>query len=331
MDHPQLFIVTNKKEISHGIDLKTGLNIFKRSKFVVTDIKHISYQLINGYYLRFVSFPENNPDFQVEYFNNCYHTNMIILGDRFELCDSKTFEIISKLGFDLGDKNVYEWASYFKWLDKEEIESIDSNVEKILVENSNVICQNDDTSYELLDESQIEDIKKIISFSAENNDLDTIKDIISYNNYYEFINVGLFNASKYGHIEIVKYLSSIFGANNNDAVRVALENNHLDIYEYLKKFDIDLDMCLEVAAFNGHLIVVQDILFENYNPRGAFFKAAEGAKFDVIEYILTLNCLNTNDIKIAITIIKSQIRNMNTYNKDTSQEEIILDYLNQKY
>ncbi len=58
MDYPQLFMVTNKKEISHGLDLKTGLNIFKRSKFVVTDIKHISYQLINGYYLRFVSFPE---------------------------------------------------------------------------------------------------------------------------------------------------------------------------------------------------------------------------------------------------------------------------------
>ncbi|AVL93504.1 putative ankyrin repeat protein [Megavirus vitis] len=331
MDYPQLFMVTNKKEISHGLDLKTGLNIFKRSKFVVTDIKHISYQLINGYYLRLVSFPENNPDFQVEYFNNCYHTNMIILGDRFELSDPKTFEMISKLGFDLGDKNITEWSLYFKWLDKEEIESIDSNVEKIFVHNSDSNCQNNDIAYELLDKTQIEDIKKLILFSAENNDLNTIKDIISYNNHYEFINIGLFSASKHGYIEIVKYLSGIFGANINDAVRAALENNHLDIYEYLKKFDIDLDMCLEVAAFNGHLIVVQDILFENYNPRKAFFKAVEGAKFDVIEYILTLNCLNTNDIKIAITIIKSQIRNMNTYNKDTSQEEIILDYLNQKY
>nr|WBF71107.1 putative ankyrin repeat protein [Megavirus caiporensis] len=331
MDFPQLFIVTNKKEILHGLDLKTGLNIFKRSKFVVSDIKHISDQLINGYYLRFVSFPENNSDFKVEYFNNCYHTNMIILGDRFELCDPKTFEMISKLGFDLGDKNIYEWADYFKWLDKEEIESIDSNVEKIFVENSNVIRQNNDMTCKLLDESQKEDIKKIITFSAENNDLNTIKDIISHNYHCEFINTGLYNASKYGHIEIVKYLSSIFGANINDAIRVALENNRLEIYEYLKKFDINLDMCLEVAAFNGHLIIVQDILFEYYNPRKAFFKAVEGVKFDIIEYIWTLNCLNISDIKIAITIIKSIIKNMNTHNKDTSQEEIVLDYLNQKY
>lgn len=104
--YKQIFYkVTNFKEVHHGYIYKDGLNILDKSfeltgscvvgGLYFTTLEHIHKFYDYGCFLREITLPVENNDFQVVQDNDKYRANMVIFGKRYSLSDPTTFE---KLG-----------------------------------------------------------------------------------------------------------------------------------------------------------------------------------------------------------------------------------------
>jgi ankyrin repeat protein len=78
------------------------------------------------------------------------------------------------------------------------------------------------------------------------------------------LNDELIVASKYGHLEVVKFLvekGANIHADNNLALRCASKYGHLEIVKFLVKNGADIhadnDRVLKLASLNGHFEVVE--------------------------------------------------------------------------
>jgi len=121
----EYFKITNANENHHGFQYCDGLNILKE-KFnktgscvpgglYFTNAKNILSFLRFGTNLRKVYLPTDNKNFvMVEDPNeDKWRANMLILGEKMSLSDSKTFEYLSKKGANIhANKNILlRWAS----------------------------------------------------------------------------------------------------------------------------------------------------------------------------------------------------------------------------
>lgn len=132
---------------------------------------------------------------------------------------------------------------------------------------------------ESVKQNNLEDVKYHISkgaknhlaiiYSAANGNLEILKYLIE-NNYDPTItnNLPLRIASSHGHLHIIEYLIKECNVNvracQNNALIVAVENNHLDIVKFLVKSGADIytNNCeaLKIAEEKNHKEIIQYIL-----------------------------------------------------------------------
>jgi len=79
--------------------------------------------------------------------------------------------------------------------------------------------------------------------------------------YYHIDNHTILNASRYGYLEIVKYLTSLPRVNTyyiNRAIQIASEKGHLEVVKFLSTFpDINIKSCIQYANENYEYEIVQ--------------------------------------------------------------------------
>ena len=109
----------------------------------------------------------------------------------------------------------------------------------------------------------------------------------------------LSTASKYGYLEVVKYLveqGSYVRVSNDEALRFASFNGHLEIVKYLVEQGADVradnNYALRSASIKGHLEVVKYLVEQGANVHArndeALFWAKRNEHFEVVKYLESL-------------------------------------------
>src|SRR5580704_11081624 len=120
MTEPRYFKITNEIENHHGFQYVTGLNVLEeefnddpaksccKGGLYFTDAKNIFKFLEYGIYLREVQLPIN-PDLKIVKDNtgDKWRANMIILGERYELSQKETFQLLIESGADVHADNDF--------------------------------------------------------------------------------------------------------------------------------------------------------------------------------------------------------------------------------
>ena len=193
------FIIINKEEVYHWFfHYEDGLNVLKEEfnddpnqpcstgGFYFTDAANILMFLENGFYLREITLPTNNPDFKMIKLCDQWRANMIILGKRWELSNVDTFKyLIEEKGANVhvGRNNVIlRWVASGGHVD----------ILKYLVEKNAYV----NADYDLA-----------LGLSAQNGHLSVVEFLVESgaNVHYEN-NYALRLSAKYGHSDIVKFL-----------------------------------------------------------------------------------------------------------------------------
>jgi hypothetical protein len=136
--------------------------------------------------------------------------------------------------------------------------------------------------------------------------LEGIKSGVFMENVYleEYKNDGLTTAAKYGHLDLVKLLSSgvISIEQLNDALYNAARGGHLPIVEYLiDRGATDLDRALCAAASGGHLPVVKYLIDRGATDLDrALHTAAFGGHLPVVEYLIGRGGVDTDQLNNAL-------------------------------
>ena len=212
--------ITNKEEKHYDFQYTDGLNILKEpfaetgwcvpGGLYFTDINNIFQFLDYGVHLREITLPLDDPDFKiVNYYDNEWRANKIILGKRYNLWEKKTFEYLVSLGANISahNDNAVIYASKNGHLD----------VVKYLVSMGANIRNADYAVISASMGGHLDVVKYLVSLGAD-------KDCA-----VEWASMG-------GHLDVVKYLVSMranIHADNNCAVRYASANGHLDVVKYL--------------------------------------------------------------------------------------------------
>uniref|UniRef100_A0A6G6ADN5 Ankyrin repeat-containing protein n=1 Tax=Borely moumouvirus TaxID=2712067 RepID=A0A6G6ADN5_9VIRU len=151
------------------------------------------------------------------------------------------------------------------------------------------------------------DISNIINLSVENNNVATLKYILT--------------------------TQSICGneINIDENILLCLQKGHFNIYHYLKYKCTNPDQCLETAALNGHSEIVKELLISGRDPIKALRKAAEGGSFETISVIIDVcgSRIEDIDVDLAITLVKQRIifKVNNEVNSNVEQEMNIIELL----
>uniref|UniRef100_A0A6G6ACT1 Ankyrin repeat-containing protein n=1 Tax=Borely moumouvirus TaxID=2712067 RepID=A0A6G6ACT1_9VIRU len=192
------FKITNEKECHNGFQYVDGLNILQGEfnnnpkascvpgRLYFSDSENICKFLNYGVYLREVTLPTDNSDFQMlkDPEGNKYGACMIILGDKHDLRDPDTWKFMISVGINIHAYNYYalKWASFHKYL----------KVLQFLVENGADIHVDNDYSLRCaLNNDHFEMVKYLVEKGAN----------IHVNNDYSLI-----MACKNGNFEMAKYL-----------------------------------------------------------------------------------------------------------------------------
>ncbi|BCS82591.1 ankyrin repeat protein [Cotonvirus japonicus] len=141
------------------------------------------------------------------------------------------------------------------------------------------------------------DYHDVFIYAVQNNYIDIIKHIIYLKkinpNIVDFIYInldnGIYEASKIGHIEIIKYLISLGEKDNskhikcscNRSIVKAAKKGYLDIVKYFISIDVDI----------------------NYKNQAVFRKSAKKGHLDIVKYLVELGVdiqiYNNDAIKFA--------------------------------
>ncbi len=246
--------------------------------FCFTDIDNVLDDIHRGVYLRVVDLPLTDPDFKyVEYRQNKWTSNKIILKEKMDLRQVSTFHFIIDMGVDIKNhaKSIIKWASSRGLLD--------------------IIKFLSDT----VDETFIFDCYYSALLSAvEKNNIDIVK---------FFVNKGvdlneddgdlICVASQYGYLDVVKYLvesEADIHADNDYSLRVAAVSGKLDIVKLLVENGADIradnDYALQWACINGHLEIVKYLVESgadvNAINNDAIKQASEYGYLEVVKYLV---------------------------------------------
>lgn len=113
-------------------------------------------------------------------------------------------------------------------------------------------------------------------------------------------------ASKNGHLEVVKYLTSI-GVDvtnvNNQSLQCACRNGHLEIAKYLVSVGATdtFGQALQVASQNGHLEVVKYLVSIGGDGIVAKDSAITHGHLEIVKYLVSIgiNVIETDRVQIA--------------------------------
>ena len=223
--------ITNAAENHYGFQYKDGLNILEE-KFnddpeahccagglYFTDAKNIFEFLNYGIYLREITLPVENPDFEMVVDENKYRANMIILGKRYELANVETIKMLIEAGAnrDCALRYIAE---------KGHLEVVKYLIEK----GADVHTKNDSA----------------LRTSAEKGHLEVVKYLIEKGADIHAVNDSALHFSVlYGHLEVVKYLieaGADVHANHDLALRWSANSEHLEIVKYLIEKGANIDL-----------------------------------------------------------------------------------------
>ncbi|BCS83757.1 repeat protein [Cotonvirus japonicus] len=250
------FKITNESECHNGFKYVNGLNILREEfnndpkascvggRLYFTKPKHICKYLDYGVYLREIYLPTDNPDFKIvkDPSGDKYGANMIILGERRDLKDIKTWKHMISIGIDIHADDDYALikVSEYGYLE----------VVKYLVEHgANIHAKDDGALRKASSNGHLEVVKYLVKNGADIHADD---------------NDALGWASQNGHIQVVKYLiesGADIHADDDLALREASENGHLEVVKYLVKNGANIhaynDYALIWSSENEHLEVVK--------------------------------------------------------------------------
>uniref|UniRef100_A0A6G6ADN1 Ankyrin repeat-containing protein n=1 Tax=Borely moumouvirus TaxID=2712067 RepID=A0A6G6ADN1_9VIRU len=168
------FKITNKLERHHGFQYVDGLNILQEEfnnnpkkscvsgRLYFSDSKNICKYLDYGIYLREVTLPTDNTDFQMikDPEGDKYGANMIILGKKHDLRDISTWKFMVFIGIDIHaeDDYAFRWASLNGHLEV---------VKFLLVKGANIHTDDDYAIKSACDNGHINIVKYLIECGVE--------------------------------------------------------------------------------------------------------------------------------------------------------------------
>ena len=222
--------IINKKWNHHGYQYVPGLNILQEQfndnssysccagGFYFTTINHIFKFLDFGCYLVEVILPTSDSDFKMvsDPEDIKFRSNKIILGNKYDLTDITTIQMMIDLGADVhaDDDYALRWAS----------ENGHLEVVEFLVGIGFDIHANNDYAFRIASENgHVEVVKFLVKIGA---------DIHASNDY------ALRLASANGRLEVVMFLVEKVGVKFNvhsicDALQWARQYEHMDVVHYL--------------------------------------------------------------------------------------------------
>ncbi|AKI80018.1 putative ankyrin repeat protein [Acanthamoeba polyphaga mimivirus] len=336
----RLFIITvyrgvfGTKLISQGLNCISKQEFNRYKGFIVIDAKNIIKDCY-GYFIHSVILPTSHPEFILENRDTYYYTNMVIIDKTYELSDPETFRILGKYGLDL---TVYSAEIRAKNYETSKlVDALKSTSNHHMPPcNFSYICPSYDNSHgsttsdwtsttsrwtakkaqETLD-IKVNHIHQFI----QNGDFESAQKLFGGNNVLQKV---IDTAIKSNNQKTIKYLIDQHQFNIDEAIKLALEENKLDIFHMLRLFNFDKIRCLETASVLGHLEIVDKMLendFEKINGdlvNIVLRNAAEGGKFDIVWYISEkfIDLVTKIDIEVAETIVKQRIQHICTFSDD---------------
>ncbi len=127
-------------------------------------------------------------------------------------------------------------------------------------------------------------------------------------------NKAMLFASRYGHIDLVKYFISL-GANvlhdNNYAILSATINGHLNVVKYLLASGIDKKRCgvaFQYACELGHLDIVKCLMDESFQRVNPLNGACENGHLDVVKYLISEQRLQSISSPYFVSMDRHQMR-----------------------
>ena len=239
--------IINKEWKHNGYQYVPGLNVLReefndnpndsccKGGFYFTTIDHILKFLNYGCYLVEVTLPTSDGDFKMvsDPRGDKFRSNKIILGNKYNLADVTTFQMIIELGAKIDTNDVLQWASENGHLD----------VVKFFVEKKAYVHADYDFS---LRSASANRHFEVVKFLVEKG-----ADIHADDDY------PLRSASENGHLEVAKFLvdkGADVHARNDYALRKASKNGHLEVVKFLVEKGANIhaadDYALRYAKIN---------------------------------------------------------------------------------
>ncbi|AVL94506.1 ankyrin repeat protein [Moumouvirus australiensis] len=195
------FTLMNENETINNVPLGTGLNISTFSpveKYTFCDLQNIFKYFEKGVYLRQVFLPKNNPKLYVKHCGDkdCYKSNMIILGKKYDLRKPETYIELIKIGLDIYDVNVVYWVSKNGYTDV---------IKSLVLSGANK--------------------KTAIYAASKHNQLDVVKMILDNNDDENIIITTIKCCIMDKHNDFIKYLFSKYPHLINSEILQLLDNN----------------------------------------------------------------------------------------------------------
>ena len=266
--HPSsYFKITNEDESHRGYQYKDGLNILDKSferegscvpgGLYFTTAKHIAKFLHYGCYLREITLPSDcvwvkDPE------EDKYRANKIILGQKYDLADPQTFQLLFEKGCDITYPRTMQyilvWACKNKHLP----------VVKYLFEHDKNVY---------IDYNYNNDL----NLACEYGNLEIVKYFIEKGaDIHNQHNQALRIASEHGHVDVVKYLvenktDMQSGDNYNIVLFSKIDGKISEIRNYANRGSHnDYEAALTIAAKGGHIDVVKYFM-ENWDKINKYY------------------------------------------------------------
>ncbi len=114
----KFFLVTNDDEEKSYQNIPVGniINGFTFKKYTITTAKYLFDTDISGTYLREVTVPVNDKII-IDKQNNYINTNILILGNQYDLSKIETFKYLIEQNLDLNNPKIINWASKYGHLE----------------------------------------------------------------------------------------------------------------------------------------------------------------------------------------------------------------------
>ncbi len=288
------FKITNKNENHHGFQYVDGLNILTddfnpngscvKGGLYFTTKEYIARFLNYGVYLREILLPTDDPDFRMvrDPAHDKWRANKIILGKKWLLSDTKTFEYLIEIGaININTHNmVIEWAFT---RDYTEI------IQLLFDHGADANTHNGNYFHRAIRRGNINMVMLFLKYGVnihefneaalrmaiEKKNLVIAKILIDkgadiYVNNFK----NLIVASSNNSLDILMLLIEISGdkiSNYKKIIEKALKEaslrGHFEIVQVLIKFVERYDKSLIRACFNGHLSIAKLLVDNGANPR----------------------------------------------------------------
>lgn len=309
------FDKSNCGNLQNDLDININMDDMKANKYF-TKIEYIFKFLNDGNYLAEIGIP-NNITCLKKVEKDKWYSDKIKIGNCYSLCEVSTFKLLIDGGANISDYG----ESAFKWACLNGYHDI---ILYLIMEGANyhirgghfmdMACDNgfldyfrnkinSDTNiyneYVLRKACQYGylDIVKFMVDHAANGHFNYLRSISKYNTHDNIL-----NASKNGHLEIIKYLVECGYVLNTNNCKVpmfyASSGGYLEIIKYFDEKNVDLhvnnEYSLNFACMKGHLEIVKFFIEEKgFNVNSIYddssfplYWASKNGHLDIVIYLI---------------------------------------------